>query len=63
VIHAIGPSEQQESLLKNPRFLADLRNRVAAYGLAFTVAQAADIQVPAYRGGFGALYASVSVSP
>ncbi|GAB4407071.1 MAG: DUF881 domain-containing protein [Anaerolineales bacterium] len=63
VIHAIGPAEQQEALLKNPKFLADLRNRVSAYGLTFSVAQVADIEVPAYRGGFGALYASVSVSP
>lgn len=63
VIRAIGPPEQQEALLKNPRLLADLRNRVSAYGLTFTVAQVPDVEVPAYRGGFGALYASVSVSP
>lgn len=63
VIHAIGPPEQQGALLKNPRFLSDLRNRVAAYGLTFTVAQVADVEVPAYHGGFGALYASVAVSP
>ncbi len=63
VIHAIGPPEQQEAFLKNPRFLADLRSRVSAYGLTFSVAQVAELEVPAYRGGFGALYASVSVSP
>lgn len=62
-IHAIGPPEQQEALLKNPKFLADLRNRVSAYGLTFSVAQVANVEVPAYHGGFGALYASVSISP
>lgn len=63
VIRAIGPSDQQEALLKDSQFLADLRNRVNAYGLTFSVAQVAELEVPAYRGGFGALYASVAVSP
>jgi len=63
IIRAIGPPEQQESLLKNPVFLTDLRNRVSTYGLTFSVAPVADLEVPAYHGGFGALYASVSVSP
>lgn len=62
VIRAIGPADQQGTLLKNPSFLSDLRGRVTSYGLELKVSQMTDVIVPAYEGSFGTIYANISIS-
>lgn len=62
VIRAIGPAERQESLLKSASLLGDLKSRVSSYGLELKTAQMSEILIPAYEGGFGAVYASLSGS-
>jgi uncharacterized protein YlxW (UPF0749 family) len=60
VIRAIGPADQQESILKSADFLADLKSRVSRYRLEFKVTRSESVTVPAYQGSFGVTHASAS---
>jgi uncharacterized protein YlxW (UPF0749 family) len=60
VIRAIGPADEEESILKNADFLTDLKGRVSRYRLEFKVTRSDRVAVPAYQGGFGVTHASAS---
>ena len=62
LVRAIGPSEQQESILKNPSLLSDFKGRVSQFGLEFKVARVNELLVPAYQGSFGVVYAGIPSS-
>ncbi len=56
-VRAIGDRTRLQSLLENPAFLGDLRQRVSAYGLQLKVNWANQVDVPAYSGSFRLRYA------
>jgi uncharacterized protein YlxW (UPF0749 family) len=51
-IRAIGNPKVQQSHLRNPSYLKDLKEKKQLYGLRFDVKAAGTIRLPAYAGGF-----------
>ncbi len=51
-IRAIGNPKVQQSHLRNPSYLKDLKEKKQLYGLRFDVETASTIRLPAYAGGF-----------
>ncbi len=57
-VRAIGERSQIESLLENPAYLTDLRQRVKAYGVQLKVSWSNAVDIPAYSGTFRLRYAN-----
>jgi uncharacterized protein YlxW (UPF0749 family) len=51
-IRAIGNPKVQQSHLRNPSYLKDLKEKKQLYGLRFDVETANTLRLPAYAGGF-----------
>ena len=51
-IRAIGNARVQQDYLRNPSYLAELKEKQRLYGLRFEVQSAASLALPAYSGGF-----------
>jgi len=56
-IRAIGNPRVQQDYLRNPSYLASLKEKKRLYGLRFDVEGEASLELPAYRGGFLTEYA------
>ncbi len=56
-IQAIGDPALQESLLRDPNYLGELKQRVKLYGIQFKVAKVGEMTLPAYKGSFLIRYA------
>lgn len=57
VIQAIGLSDTQSEVLRNPSYLRDLKDRAGRYGVRFQVTKAWNLRLPAYAGSFAIRYA------
>ena len=57
-VRAIGDPTALADTLRNPSYLASLRQRVERYGLKFQVAQVPRLTLPAYTGGFSVKHCS-----
>ncbi|MCR4406163.1 MAG: DUF881 domain-containing protein [Anaerolineae bacterium] len=57
IIQAIGPSDVQSEVLRNPSYLRDLKDRVARYNVQFKVSKTSNLRLPAYAGSFVVRYA------
>ncbi|MDY7039289.1 MAG: DUF881 domain-containing protein [Chloroflexota bacterium] len=57
VIQAIGPSDAESEVLRNPSYLRDLKDRAARYGVQFQVTKAGNLRLPAYAGSLVIRYA------
>jgi uncharacterized protein YlxW (UPF0749 family) len=51
-IRAIGNARVQQDYLRNPSYLANLKDKQRLYGLRFEMQSAANLTLPAYSGGF-----------
>jgi len=51
-IRAIGNARVQQDYLRNPSYLANLKEKQRLYGLRFEVQAVANLKLPAYSGGF-----------
>ncbi len=58
VVRAIGDPTILADTLRNPSYLASLKQKVERYGLTLQVSQAAKLTLPGYTGGFSVKYAS-----
>ena len=56
-IRAIGNARVQQDYLRNPSYLANLKEKQRLYGLRFEVQSVANLTLPAYSGGFLIQYA------
>ena len=57
-IRALGNASQLEEALKDPGTLKKIKSRSKLYGIQFKYAQAKDLTLPAFTGGFAIRYAS-----
>lgn len=57
IIQAIGPSDVQSEVLRNPSYLRELKDRAARYNVQFKVSKASNLRLPAYAGSFVVRYA------
>jgi uncharacterized protein YlxW (UPF0749 family) len=59
VIRALGEPLVLADALRNPSYLASLRQKVERYGIKFQLAQSAKLTLPAYVGGFSMKHCSI----